>query len=246
VDDSRANERGDSYLDERLARYDRWIDEGRLPFSSRVIPVRESVAAQQWVLPTEQAVELLRNARSFALANCACRSRYGRCDNPLEVCFFVNDVADKLLAEGTARRVSLEEAIDRLRLANELGLVHLTIYNPAQYVYALCSCCTCCCHDMQFLQAYGRSDLIAHSEYVAQTDMDRCVHCGDCIERCVFGARTWQDGKMHYDVDACYGCGLCVTVCSVDATSMELERKTTKDVVERSFKKPGAANDRTT
>jgi len=229
VDQSNVNKRGDSFLDGRLARYDRWVQEGRIPFSSKVIPVGESLAAQKWVLPTEQAIELLRNARSFALADCACRSRYGRCDNPLEVCLFINDVADKLLAQGTARRVSLEEAAARLRLANEHGLVHLTIYNPKQYVYAICSCCTCCCHDMQFLQVYGRSDLVARSEYVAQTDVDTCTHCGDCIERCVFGARTWQEGEMRYDLDACYGCGLCVTVCPVDATRMELKSRADRD-----------------
>jgi Pyruvate/2-oxoacid:ferredoxin oxidoreductase delta subunit len=232
VDRSDANKRGDSFLEERLARYDRWVMEGRIPFSSKVIPVRESLAAQQWVLPTEQAVELVRNARSFALADCACRSRYQRCDNPLEVCLFINDVADRLLAEGTARRIPLEEAVARLHLANEHGLVHLTIYNPEQYVYAICSCCTCCCHDMQFLKVYGRSDLIAHSEYVAQTDIATCIHCGDCVERCVFGARVWQEGAMRYDINACYGCGLCVTVCPVGATSMELESKTAKDNVD--------------
>lgn len=214
----------DAYLEDRLARYSSWVLEGKVPFSSKVIPVRESVAAQQWVLPTEQVVELLRNARSFALADCACRSRYARCDNPLETCFFVNDAADTLLAEGGARRVSLQEASEVLRLANEHGLVHLTIYNPEQYVYAICSCCTCCCHDMQFLQAYGRSDLVAHSEYVAQTDPDTCIHCGECVERCVFGARTLQEGTVRYDMDACYGCGLCITVCPAGATNMQLRR----------------------
>jgi len=212
---------GDTYLEKRLNRYDRWIREGRVPFSSKVIPVRESLASQQWVLPSEQVIEFLRNARCFALANCACRSRYQRCDNPLEVCFFINDAADRYVAEGTARYVSLKEAVTALRQANERGLVHLTIYNPEQYIYAICSCCPCCCHDLQFLRLYGRSDLIAHSEYIAQTDVEACVHCGDCVERCVFGARVWQDGQMRYDADVCYGCGLCVTTCSADAITVQ-------------------------
>ena len=210
----------DPYLEKRLARYDKWVREGKVPFSSKVIPVRESLATQQWVMPTEQVIEFLRNARSFALINCECRSHYRRCDNPLEVCFLINDAADRYLAEGIGRFVSLEEAVRVLRQANERGLVHLTIYNPKQYVYAVCSCCPCCCHDLQFLSMYGRSDLIAHSEYVAQTDMEACTHCGDCIDRCIFEARVWQDGRMSYNADACYGCGLCVTVCSVDATAM--------------------------
>lgn len=211
----------DTYLEERLARYDKWVREGKVPFSSKVIPVRESLATQQWVLPTEQVVEFLRNARSFALTHCECRSRYQRCDNPLEVCFLLNDAADRYVAEGKGRHVSLEEAMDALRQANERGLVHLTVYNPEQHVFAVCSCCSCCCHDFQFLQSYGRGDLIAYSEYVAQTNLEECTHCGDCIERCVFEARVWEDGQMSYNPDACYGCGLCATVCPVEATIMQ-------------------------
>ena len=116
-----------------------------------------------------------------------------------------------------------------LRHANERGLVHLTIYDPQQYVYAVCSCCSCCCHDLQFLKRYGRSDLIAQSEYVAQTDMEVCIHCGDCVERCVFDARIWRDGQIDYDVEACYGCGLCVTICPVEATTMERRGHSGKD-----------------
>lgn len=218
--------RKDAFLEERLARYDQWVRERKVPFSSKVIPVRESLATQQWVVPTEQVIEFLRNARSFALTDCECRSRYRRCDNPVEVCFLLNDAADRYVAEGIGRYVSLEEAVNVLRQANERGLVHLTIYNPDQYVYAVCSCCSCCCHDLQFLRLYGRSDLIAHSEYVAQTDMEACTHCGDCVERCLFGARVWQDGQMSYDATACYGCGLCVTVCPAEATAMQRREMT--------------------
>jgi ferredoxin len=211
----------DTFLEERLARYDKWYREGKVPFSSKVIPVRESIAGKQWVVPTEQVIEFLRNARSFAVTHCICRSHYKRCDNPTEVCFLINDAADAEVVQGAARRLSLEEAERLLHHADERGLVHLTIYNPHQYVYAICSCCSCCCHDLQFLQKHDRTDLVVRSEYVAQTDMDACIHCGDCVERCVFGARVWEDNQMRYDVDACYGCGLCVTACPAEATLME-------------------------
>ena len=168
-----------------------------------------------------QVIEFLRNARSFALIPCECRTRYHRCDNPVDVCFVINDAADACMAQGIGRHVSLEEAKDALRRADEHGLVHLTVYNPQQYVYAVCSCCSCCCHDLQFLKQFGRDDLIAHSEYVAWTDPDVCTHCGDCIEPCVFEARAWEDGQMRYDAAACYGCGLCVPICPVEATVMK-------------------------
>jgi len=213
--------RGDAYLEERLTQYDGWLQEKRIRFSSRVIPVREALDVKQWVLPTEQVVEFLRNARSFALTHCTCRSHYQRCDNPVEVCFLLDHAADQAVADGAARYVSLEEAMRVLRQANARGLVHLTIYFPEQRIYAVCSCCSCCCHDLQFLRLYGRSDLIAHSEYVAQTNMEACTQCGDCVERCVFGARVWQDSHLSYDAGACFGCGLCVTVCSVGANVLE-------------------------
>jgi uncharacterized Fe-S center protein len=214
--------KGDAYLEERLTQYDAWLREGRIPFSSRVIPIREALDVRQWVLPTEQVIEFLRSARSFALTACTCRSRYQRCDNPLEACFLLDDAADQAVADHIARHVSLEEAMVVLRQANGRGLVHLTIYEPEHRVGAVCSCCSCCCHDLQSLQIYGRSDLVAHSEYVAQTDVETCTQCGACVERCAFGARVWQEDRLSYDAGACYGCGLCVTVCPASATVLTL------------------------
>jgi hypothetical protein len=202
----------DTFVEDRLTKYDKYVRERRIPFSSKVVPVDESLTTQQWVLPTEQVIELLRNARSFALLDCVCRSHFGRCDNPVDVCFRINDAGDAAIAQGIGRQVSLEEAKDTLGRAAELGLIHLAIYNPEQYVYAVCSCCSCCCHDLQFLKQFGRDDLIARSEYIAHTDPDVCTHCGDCIEPCIFEARTWDDERMRFDAGACHGCGLCVPV----------------------------------
>jgi ferredoxin len=215
-----SNKKIDPWLEERVVRYDRWMREGRIPFSSKVVPVRESLETRQWVLPTERVLDFVRNARSFVLVDCDCRSHYGRCDNPVQTCLLINDAADAYLAQGIGRRVPLDEVERVLRHANERGLVHLTIYNPQQHVYAVCSCCSCCCHDLQLLQQHGRSDLVARSEYVARTDGEACIHCGDCVERCVFGARVWEDGRVVYDVEACYGCGLCVSICPAGATAM--------------------------
>jgi Pyruvate/2-oxoacid:ferredoxin oxidoreductase delta subunit len=211
----------DTYLEERFSQYDAWMKEGKIDFSSKVLPIRESLEAKQWVMPSAQVVEFLRNAQSFALTQCECRLRYQRCDNPLETCFLLGDIADRYVADGRARRITLAEAETTLRQADENGLVHLTIYMPNHRVYAVCSCCSCCCHDLQMLRAYQRPDLIAHSEYVARTDEELCLHCGKCIERCVFEARRWKDERMEYDEAACYGCGLCVSVCPGGATAME-------------------------
>ena len=216
------------WLDERLIKYDNWIKDGKIPYSSQVIPINESIESKQWILPTAQAIEILRNSRVFILTDCDCKNLFKRCNNPVNVCFLVNDAADKYIEKGEGRQVTIDEAKSILEKANEYGLIHLTIYNPDQYIYALCSCCKCCCHDLQFLKQFQRTDFIAHSDYISVTDFEKCNNCGVCVDRCVFDARIIQNGNLIFDKDNCYGCGLCVTKCSENAISMELFDKINK------------------
>lgn len=220
----KAEER-DERLEERLAKIDGWLAEGRIPVPSKVIPVMESLAGLQWVLPTQQAAEILRNMRTFARGNCFCRERYGRCDNPLAVCIRTNDAADQWVAAGKARYITLDEARETLKAAHEHGLVHLTMYNPDQHVFALCSCCECCCQNIQSMKKYRRPDLIAHADYVAAVDRDACVQCGACVQRCKFGAQENDGGAVVFHQDRCYGCGLCVSKCPTEAITLRLRKK---------------------
>jgi Pyruvate/2-oxoacid:ferredoxin oxidoreductase delta subunit len=218
-------EKRDEELEKRMIMVDGWVKEGKIPYSSKVIPVQQSVSGLQWVLPTQQVLEILRNSRSFALANCACRTKYKRCDKPLEVCFYINDFADKKVEEGAGRHVDFKEAAEILKLANEQGLIHLTIYNPEQHVYALCSCCECCCHDIYFMKKLGRPDLVAHADYIASVNRNTCVQCGKCADRCVFDARVKQNGNVSFDQERCFGCGLCVSTCPSNSIRMVLRKQ---------------------
>ena len=212
------NEGKDPFLESYIVKYDKWLSKGQISFSSKVVPVSESLKAQKWIIPTEQVLELLRSARSVALLKCRCRTHYGRCDKPLEVCFLFNEVGDKFVAEGEARHVSLSEAAGVLRKANESGLVHISYYMPDHEIFALCSCCSCCCHDIQIVKSCGRKDIMVRSEYVSVTNNAACIHCGECVERCAFDARILREDQMVYDAAACLGCGLCVTVCHTGET----------------------------
>jgi len=218
-------EKSDQFLEKYLEKYDKWLNAGEISYASKVVPVRESVDAQQWIMPSEQALEILRNAETIALTNCICRSHYQRCDHPLDVCFLLDEIAVKYVEKQNAWHVSLEEAEAVLRNANKRGLVHLSFYMPGNKMYAFCSCCDCCCHDLQLMRRYGRSDIIARSEYVVTTDMETCSDCGECIDRCFFGARIWNEEKMDYNPEACYGCGLCITICPEEATELRLKDK---------------------
>ncbi len=218
----------DPFLKKRIVNYDKWLSKGQISASSKVIPVSESFSAKQWVLPTEQVMEILSNANSVAVQDCECRTHYRRCDKPLEVCFLLNKVGDKFVSIDKARYVSLPEIADILKKANESGLIHLALYMPDHKIFALCSCCSCCCHELQIIKLTERKELIVHSEYVADTDLKACIHCGECSDRCFFEARTFDDQQMEYSPELCLGCGLCVEVCPVDATTMVLRKSGTE------------------
>ncbi len=222
----------DSFLLDRAVKYDEWLNKGLISFSSKIIPVSESLRGEKWVLPSEQAAEILRNAKSLALQKCVCRDHYKRCDNPVEVCLLLNKVGEKFVSKGKARKISFLDATDVLKTANERGLVHLTLYMPNHPVFALCSCCSCCCHDLQIVKLLNRRELMVRSGYVAVTDARICIQCGECVARCMFGARALRDGELQYDADACLGCGLCVAGCPVEATVMQPRKS---DVVSQQF-----------
>ncbi|WP_022666153.1 ATP-binding protein [Desulfospira joergensenii] len=210
----------DEFLEKRLTKYDQWLEKGLISYSSKVIPVAESFTPEQWVLPTNQALKLLEGADSLAVQECECRSHYQRCNHPLEVCLILNQVADRLADRGEARHVSLDEAGAILEKANQSGLVHLSLYMPDHQIFALCSCCSCCCHDLQIVKLYGRKDLMVRSQYLAVTDHETCTLCGECVDRCVFGARILTGDELVFRGNKCLGCGLCVTTCPVGAVSM--------------------------
>ena len=107
-----------------------------------------------------------------------------------------------------------------LKNANIHGLIHLCLYIPDHKIYALCSCCSCCCHELQIIKTYDRPELMVHSEYYAHTDPERCIHCGNCVGRCLFEARKLIENRVVLRQHACVGCGLCVPICSTNALSL--------------------------
>ncbi len=219
------HEKLDDFLGDRLKEYKKWLDEGKISYSSKVIPVRESLDDRQWVLPTQQVLAIIKDADVIALADCVCRGHYKRCQNPVDVCLLLNDYGENVVSKDRARKISYEEAASRLKAASDSGLVHLSLYRPDHRLYALCSCCSCCCHDLQLLLSHGQDHLVAHSDYVASTNEGMCDHCGECVSRCAPGARELRDEEMVCNADACFGCGLCVAACPMGAISMVLKKE---------------------
>jgi hypothetical protein len=75
----------DSHLKKYIDKYDKWLVEKTITFSSKVIPVGESLDTVNRILPSQQAEKILKDARLIALLECVCRTRYNRCDKPRHV-----------------------------------------------------------------------------------------------------------------------------------------------------------------
>jgi len=221
----------DTHLLAQMEKYAGWVGEGRIPAGSRVVPVQRALVALPWVIPTAQAARILRQAALIALGDCVCRSHYGNCDAPVDVCLLFDEAARGRIARGEAREVGVEEAVAVLERGADHGLVHLAVYSPDQPVLSLCSCCPCCCYQLGMLLALDRRDLVVKSDYVASLETRLCDGCGLCLGACHFGACVSGEdpaGELEagspssIKADRCYGCGLCVRACPTGALSLRL------------------------
>ena len=188
---------------------------------NRVFPAEEALPSEIEILPYEVASQMMADNQVIALANCPCRTLGQNCQKPLDVCLAFDGAARFLIERGMAKEISLEEARQVLRRAEEVGLVH-TGSNNAERLIFLCNCCPCCCHFLMLVTKVDRPEGLARSSYQARLNAEECVSCGICVEdRCPVGAFTMEEDVVKLEVEKCIGCGLCVSACPTGAISLE-------------------------
>ena len=188
------------------------------PPAMRVLPVQETVDAESRVLDIDSAVKVFKDARVISAAQCACRlqaKKVGRgqdCPAPETAnCFATNRMAEMILARGIGEKISLEEALKRLKECEDAGLVHMARNNVAEDMF-MCNCCACCCHGLHMINDGSYTKAFAPSRFRIKLDPDACTGCGECEDRCQFNAIT-VNAVAEIDLDKCFGCGNCVTTC---------------------------------
>lgn len=211
--------------------FERYYEEtrgGRLvdgaPPVHRVIPVEQSIPTDVEIYPYERASELLAQARSWAVRDCVCRVQQRQlgkgCQHPIDVCLLFAPVENAFADSEVDRPISKEEALEILRRAEEAGLVHSS-YNYREGIRHICNCCTCACVFLRGAVQYGRLSGVAHSHFRSAVDAGLCAGCGDCTERCPFGALSLPGDTCVVDAGRCMGCGLCASVCPTGALHLE-------------------------
>jgi len=199
--------------------------------SAVALPANVEIEADHRVYDLSEVEKILRESEYIFLNDCGCRSIHKNCDNPLDTCLAVNvgpDYPEK--GEGhNSRRVTVEEALAALRRSHDAGLVHMAyVMKGDDKPFLICSCCTCCCHTLGGLLRHGIHTQVLTSKLIAEDDEAKCADCGECVKRCVFGARSVVGGEKKYDNTRCFGCGLCVSTCPAGTIKL-VDRKKALD-----------------
>jgi ferredoxin len=234
------NEWSDMIVAEYIERQERtgrpvfrvWPAVGALDLSPNIKPDQ--------IMPEENFKLKLQNTKRIIVGHCGCRKNWASesCDHPIETCFAPSDGpgAARFLGQPgrtSIREVSLDEALDVVRLNEEAGLVHT----------GACFCCTCSCEILFSLKKANRWDLLGKSRYLAAINEEKCAGCQTCVERCPFDAIEMKKVpgskklKASIIAEKCMGCGVCIVGCQEKAMNYELVRP--PESIQRPKPRPG-------
>lgn len=201
---------------------------------SREIVLDKPLESKQVTLIKNDVYEILRkNKDSIGIANCFCRthkklSANEECDLgiPNEACMAVGPLANQIMANGSGRKLTFEEASEILEDFEKKGCIHTAFHfkNNADYdELVICNCCKDCCLLYKGYQEGELSLIYTRSSYVPKIkDESKCVGCNLCARYCPTDA-TYFDKESHklvFHYERCIGCGQCVSQCHFDVREM--------------------------
>jgi len=183
----------------------------------RVIPLKGAIKSGIEILPYEDTEAIVRNAQAIAVVNCPCamyQVTAGLSDKPLEVCMQLTEGSAKYAEEqGVGRRLSLEEAMEKLRITENYGLVPTVM--GGEKLGFICHCDKQCCSNIRHVAKTGYH-LVEKSRFQSAVNRDICTGCGICEKSCPFEAIEMIEDGAFVNTEKCYGCGVCVMKCPVE------------------------------
>jgi ferredoxin len=183
-------------------------------------------------VPIEECEQIFDLATSVVRVPCPCRWESGSRDEGYCLAITTKPI-DRYLDEAykdyemgpdTAKfeRLTKPEALALLHRAEEQGLMHSVWTFMTPFIGAICNCSLeAGCMAMRMTVEHETPNMFK-GHHIAVADMDACVGCAACIERCPFKALTIGPGHKRVIVDAekCYGCGVCRSACEYEALTL--------------------------
>ena len=204
-----------------------------------VLPLNVDVSeyGEKVVLPIDLIKATLAKADYIAVMHkCICRDAEDCQNYPHDLaCLFMGRIAEHVVENGLAKKVTFEEACAHVDRAAEYGLVGQSVWiEVEQFIWGInneemdqfleiCFCCPCCCITMNLARnATGSKDIrnrFHPSGWTAVPDRSKCIGCGACLSvRCPQEALSLRDDNIiEINQDCCVGCGICKAKCAQGA-----------------------------
>ncbi len=211
-----------------------------------ILPINKELNHDNILLPVPIIDEFIdKAAHIFILDVCGCRRAFNCENHPFDIgCIFMGE-SSRDISPGLGHSATKEEAKEHVQNAISKGLVpamaKLRVDNfffstpDVGKLLSLCFCCHCCCMGSYYqklpLDHLDKISPVLEGLDVAVTD--ECTGCGTCVEYCLFGAISIDDGIAEHN-EFCRGCGRCATNCPQHAVNITLDNPDVKkEIVDR-------------
>jgi len=189
----------------------------------RTIPISQTLTINDSIAPYDDVRKIIMERTSaIAVGPCICKQEKDimgescKQTDIRETCFFFGAAAKLYVDKSQGRMITKEEALKKLKEAEEAGLV-LQPTNSKRPI-GFCCCCGCCCAILSNQKILTTHPIEFFStSYYAIVDSERCVGCGTCLDRCQMEAIEIIDDVATIRADRCIGCALCVSTCPNEA-----------------------------
>jgi ferredoxin len=197
----------------------------------KIIPVGKALpVGEEFVVPSQTVEEIINKFDDIAVGHCFCRQRRSLLGDPCSTdaptlnCFTFGKSARHTAAQGFAKKVSKQEAMEIMHAAEKAGLIHKAFHpgsKESSPETSICNCCKDCCDTLE-LWRNGTLPLINSTFYLSVIDPQVCTGCGICVERCPTDAIALNEaGWAQRDENACLGCGVCSRFCPEGAIALK-------------------------
>jgi Pyruvate/2-oxoacid:ferredoxin oxidoreductase delta subunit len=193
----------------------------------RTIPVAKSIQLNHNISSFDEVSTLLKEAEGpFAIVDCICRKKRAMGGKSCEVtdrketCLGVGHLAQISIENEIGREINREEAIAIIEQNQKEGLI-LQPSNTKKAEF-ICSCCGCCCGILHTHKNLPKPVNFWATNYFAVVDVNACVGCGNCEDKCQVAAVKVNEKEQiaYVNLDRCLGCGVCVVNCPNDSISL--------------------------